>query len=260
MKQGVERASRTNPTIFCSPTPTSSTCPTRSRPRFGSAGEWARAQFADGQAALRELRRARLRSGVHLLFPDALPVRLGERPQPQAGGGGGRLHAGAPRRARGGRRHRGHPRRLDRRLRARARAQAARSDPAQPDGPRASIRAYPAMQDIRRMVARSAYAQLGYSPVLLAGTIAGMALVYLVPPCWRCSATAWRRRSASSPGRPWRSRSSRCCGSMGCRRFWGPLPRSALAYMAFTVDSAYQYARKRGGVERPRSVERERRA
>ena len=30
---------------------------------------------------------------------------------------------------------------------------------------------------------------------------------------------------------------------------WGPfLPLIALAYMAFTVDSAYQYARKRGGL------------
>jgi hypothetical protein len=30
---------------------------------------------------------------------------------------------------------------------------------------------------------------------------------------------------------------------------WGPfLPVIALAYMAFTLDSAYQYARKRGGM------------
>jgi len=32
------------------------------------------------------------------------------------------------------------------------------------------------------MVSRSAYAQLGYSPWLLAGTVAGMALVYLAAP------------------------------------------------------------------------------
>ena len=42
-----------------------------------------------------------------------------------------------------------------------------------------SIRRYPGLEDIRRMVARSAYAQLNYSPLLLAGTLAGMALVYL---------------------------------------------------------------------------------
>ena len=45
-----------------------------------------------------------------------------------------------------------------------------------------SIRPYPAFADIRRMVARSAYAQLHYSPLLLAGTVAGMLLTYLAPP------------------------------------------------------------------------------
>ena len=112
-----------------------------------------------------------------------------------------------------------------------------------------SIRAYPAMQDIRRMVARSAYAQLGYSPVLLAGTIAGMALVYLAPVllalfghglaqalgliAWAIMAVAFQpmlRFYRLSP-------------------LWGPfLPAIALAYMAFTLDSAYHYVRKRGGL------------
>ena len=45
-----------------------------------------------------------------------------------------------------------------------------------------SIRPYPALGDIRRMVARSAYAQLRYSPLLLSGTVAGMVLTYLAPP------------------------------------------------------------------------------
>ena len=45
-----------------------------------------------------------------------------------------------------------------------------------------SIRPYPDIEEIRRMVARSAYAQLQYSPLLLAGTVLGMALTYLAPP------------------------------------------------------------------------------
>ena len=45
-----------------------------------------------------------------------------------------------------------------------------------------SIRPYPALADIRRMVVRSAYAQLRYSPLLLSGTVAGMVLTYLAPP------------------------------------------------------------------------------
>ena len=44
-----------------------------------------------------------------------------------------------------------------------------------------SIRAYPAVADIRRMVSRTAYAQLRYSPLLLAGTIVGLTLTYLAP-------------------------------------------------------------------------------
>src|SRR5262249_36524127 len=45
-----------------------------------------------------------------------------------------------------------------------------------------SIRRYGTLADIRRMVARSAYAQLRYSPLVLAATLAAMALTYLVPP------------------------------------------------------------------------------
>src|SRR5580658_1026144 len=44
-----------------------------------------------------------------------------------------------------------------------------------------SIRAYPEVAEIRRMVSRTAYAQLAYSPLLLAGTILGLALTYLAP-------------------------------------------------------------------------------
>lgn len=112
-----------------------------------------------------------------------------------------------------------------------------------------SIRAYATVQDIRRMVARSAYAQLRYSPLLLAATVAGMALVYLIPVvlalfghglaqtlgllAWAIMAVTFQpvlRFYRLSP-------------------LWGPfLPLIALAYMAFTLDSAYQYARNRGGL------------
>ncbi|HEY0269792.1 MAG TPA: glycosyltransferase [Sphingomonas sp.] len=45
-----------------------------------------------------------------------------------------------------------------------------------------SIRPYGGWREIGRMIARSAYAQLRYSPLLLAGTLAGLALLYAVPP------------------------------------------------------------------------------
>ena len=44
-----------------------------------------------------------------------------------------------------------------------------------------SIRPYPALRDVGRMITRSAYAQLDYSMLLLGGTILGMTLVYLAP-------------------------------------------------------------------------------
>ncbi|MBO0808949.1 MAG: glycosyltransferase, partial [Actinobacteria bacterium] len=45
-----------------------------------------------------------------------------------------------------------------------------------------SRRSYPGLSGLWDMVARSAYTQLRYSPVLLAGTVAGLALAYLLPP------------------------------------------------------------------------------
>lgn len=45
-----------------------------------------------------------------------------------------------------------------------------------------SVRLYPDLGSLWRMVSRSAYAQLRYSPWLLAGTVAGLALLFLVPP------------------------------------------------------------------------------
>ena len=45
-----------------------------------------------------------------------------------------------------------------------------------------SVRPYAGLGDIWDMVARSAYTQLRHSPMLLAATVAGMTLIYLVPP------------------------------------------------------------------------------
>lgn len=45
-----------------------------------------------------------------------------------------------------------------------------------------SLRAYPSLASIWQMVARTAFTQLNYSPLLLVGTLVGMTLIYLVPP------------------------------------------------------------------------------
>ncbi len=45
-----------------------------------------------------------------------------------------------------------------------------------------SLRPYPRIGDIWAMVARSAYTQLGHSPLVLAATVLGLAIVFLAPP------------------------------------------------------------------------------
>ncbi len=45
-----------------------------------------------------------------------------------------------------------------------------------------SLRSYPSLQSIWNMVARTAFTQLKYSPIILLGTVTGMIFIYLVPP------------------------------------------------------------------------------
>jgi hopene-associated glycosyltransferase HpnB len=117
-----------------------------------------------------------------------------------------------------------------------------------------SIRSYPSVADIRHMVARTAYAQLRYSPLLLAGTILGLALTYLAPVALTFYAVGlaqflgiftWLLMAFAL--RP----TLRFYGLSG---LWGvALPAIAGLYMAFTVDSAYQHARGRGGMWKGRA-------
>jgi len=44
-----------------------------------------------------------------------------------------------------------------------------------------SLRTYTTFREIRDMIARTAFTQLRYSPILLIGTLLGMFLTYLAP-------------------------------------------------------------------------------
>ena len=57
-----------------------------------------------------------------------------------------------------------------------------------------SARPYPRLASLWHMVARSAYTQLRYSPLLLAGTLAGLLLLYAAPPA---GAIAWLAAAAA---------------------------------------------------------------
>ncbi len=121
-----------------------------------------------------------------------------------------------------------------------------------------SLRAYPSIGDIRHMVARTAYAQLSYSPVLLAGTVFGLALTYLAPVALTLFADGFAQFAGlfawalmASAMRP----ILQFYGMAGLRSWlWAAaLPASAAMYMAFTLDSAYQHARGRGGMWKGRA-------
>ena len=111
-----------------------------------------------------------------------------------------------------------------------------------------SLRAYSTFAEFRRMVSRSAFAELRYSPLRLAGAIAGMALVYLAPPLFAVLA----RGSAQAAGAlAW---AMMALSFMPILRLYGrpraaalALPAIAAAYVAFTFNSALQYWRGRGG-------------
>jgi hopene-associated glycosyltransferase HpnB len=117
-----------------------------------------------------------------------------------------------------------------------------------------SIRAYPATVDIRRMVARTAYAQLRYSPLLLAVTVLGLALTYLAPIALTFFAGGWAQFLGMVT---WLMMAFAFKPTLRLYRMsalWGlALPAIAAVYMAFTLDSAYQHARGRGGMWKGRA-------
>ena len=112
-----------------------------------------------------------------------------------------------------------------------------------------SIRAYPDLRDIRRMVARSAYAQLRYSPVTLAGVLAGMGVTYLAPPLLVLFGSGWPRIFGLAA---WLIMAVAFQPTLRFYRvspLWGiALPAIAFCYTLFTFDSALQYARGKGGL------------
>ena len=117
-----------------------------------------------------------------------------------------------------------------------------------------SLRAYKTFGEIRDLIARTAFTQLGYSPLLLLGTLLGMFLTYIVPPAfafhtqplvWRFSLAAWALMAISYLPtvryyRLW--------------PLWAPLlPVAAVFYSYATWLSAARYWLGRGGQWKGRS-------
>ena len=117
-----------------------------------------------------------------------------------------------------------------------------------------SIRAYPEVGDIRRMVSRTAYAQLRYSPLVLLGTVLGLALTYLAPVALAIFAGGVPQFIGIFVWLLMALVFMRTVRFYGLSRLWAAtLPLIAAVYMAFTLNSAYQHARGRGGMWKGRA-------
>jgi hopene-associated glycosyltransferase HpnB len=113
-----------------------------------------------------------------------------------------------------------------------------------------SIRPYDDWHSLWMMIARSAYTQLHYSPLLLAGAVAGMTVTYLLPPilalgglafglvlwpawlAWAAMAVSYRPMLREYAQPAWIS---------------VLLPAISLFFLGATVDSARRFWQRRGG-------------
>ncbi|WP_326695340.1 glycosyltransferase [Streptomyces sp. NBC_01766] len=124
-----------------------------------------------------------------------------------------------------------------------------------------SVRPYPRLGDLWRMVSRSAYAQLRHSLPLLAGTVLGLALIYLAPPATLVAGLLSHNAPAAwAGGLAWLVMAGTYLPMLRYYRqpFWLAvlLPFTALLYLLMTVDSAVQHYRGRGAAWKGRTYAR----
>ncbi|HTY51519.1 MAG TPA: glycosyltransferase, partial [Steroidobacteraceae bacterium] len=110
-----------------------------------------------------------------------------------------------------------------------------------------SLRPYGGVRELGLMISRTAFNQLRHSWLLLAGTLAGLALTYLLPPLALLAGGA----AAAAGALAW-ALMTLCYLPMvrfyGLNPAWSlTLPAAAAFYAGATVHSAVQYARGRGG-------------
>jgi hypothetical protein len=111
-----------------------------------------------------------------------------------------------------------------------------------------SLRPYPRFRDIWLMIARTAYTQLGYSPILLGGTVVGMLTVFAAPPALALGGTG---AAAALGAVAWAMLAFMYAPTLRFYRvsiLWAPLlPLVAFVYTSATLDSARRHMQGRGG-------------
>ena len=117
-----------------------------------------------------------------------------------------------------------------------------------------SLRPYERLADIRRMVARSAYAQLGYSPLLLLGTLAGLFIVYIAPVLGALFAMYFVQLAAYLAWAIMAVMFQPMLRFYRLSPLWGiALPVIGAFYAGFTLDSAIQHWSGKGGMWKGRA-------
>jgi hopene-associated glycosyltransferase HpnB len=112
-----------------------------------------------------------------------------------------------------------------------------------------SLRPYEHLADIRKMVARSAYAQLGYSPLVLLGTLAGLFVVYIAPVLGALFAMYYVQLAAYLAWIIMAAMFQPILRFYRLSPLWGiALPVMGAFYAAFTLDSAIQHWSGKGGM------------
>jgi len=117
-----------------------------------------------------------------------------------------------------------------------------------------SIRLYTNVKAIRRMITRSAYAQLSYSSLLLAGTIAGLIAMFVAPVLLALFGTGVLRVAGISAWLVMATSFIPMLQFYGRSPTWAlALPLIGISYAVFTLDSAVQHWLGRGGMWKGRA-------
>ena len=117
-----------------------------------------------------------------------------------------------------------------------------------------SLRPYAGLGEIGRMVSRSAYAQLNYSPWLLVGTIFAMLVIYVAPPLLVVFGAGPARLVGLATWLMMAVSFHQMLRLYRCSPLWGlALPVIGALYTAFTLQSALDVWAGRGGMWKGRA-------
>jgi len=117
-----------------------------------------------------------------------------------------------------------------------------------------STRGYGTLDEILRMIARTAYTQLGYNPLMLAGCVLGLGFTFLAPPLLLLFAAGWARLLGGLAYLLMTALFVPMLRFYRLSALWAvQLPVTACVYLWATLLSAWWHHRGKGGQWKGRS-------